>query len=148
MSKRCNGCWRAKALKTLDGDLGNGKSPGAALAVTARAAAVLAAAMPRRSASVLIPRIDRVRRRFVLEEYRGVSDVSVVGCVGSLIVATRGVAGPGEVLLTVRGSKEAYLAWSEEPLPKGTEVLVIDIRGARTVLVEPWPGLDFFTQIS
>ena len=29
-------------------------------------------------------------------------DVSVVGCVGSLIVATRGVAGPGEVLLNVR----------------------------------------------
>ena len=74
----------------------------------------------------------------VLEEYRGVGDVSVVGCVGSLIVATRGVAGPGEVLLNVRGSKEAYLAWSEQPLPRGTEVLVIDIRGARTLLVEPW----------
>lgn len=58
-------------------------------------------------------------------------DVSVVGCVGALIVATRGVAGPGEVLLTVRGWKEAYLAWSDRPLPRGTEVLVIDIRGAR-----------------
>ena len=44
----------------------------------------------------------RVRRECVLEEYRGVGDVSVVGCVGSLIVATRGVAGPGEVLLNVR----------------------------------------------
>jgi membrane protein implicated in regulation of membrane protease activity len=76
-----------------------------------------------------------------------VGDVSVIGCVGSLIVATRGVAGAGEVLLMVRGSKEAYLAWSEEPLPRGTEVLVIDIRGARTVLVEPWPGPDFLTQI-
>jgi membrane protein implicated in regulation of membrane protease activity len=70
-----------------------------------------------------------VRRRCVWEEYRGVGDVSV---------ATRGVAGPGEVLLNVRGSKEAYLAWSEQPLPRGTEVLVIDIRGARTLLVEPW----------
>jgi len=83
-----------------------------------------------------------------MEQYAFVSDVSLIGCVGSLIVATRGVVGPGEVLLTVRGSKEAYLAWSEEPLPRGTEVLVIDIRGARTVLVEPWPGLDFLTQIS
>jgi membrane protein implicated in regulation of membrane protease activity len=89
----------------------------------------------------------RVRGRCVLEEYRGVGDVSVVGCIGSLIVATRGVVGPGEVLLTVRGSKEAYVAWSDQPLPRGTEVLVIDIRGARTVLVEPWPGLDFSTQI-
>ena len=69
-------------------------------------------------------------------------DVSVVGCVGTLIVATRGVAGSGEVLLTVRGTTEAYLAWSEQPLPKGAEVLVIGVRGARTVLVEPWPRLD------
>ena len=81
-----------------------------------------------------------------LEEYRGVGDVSVVGCVGSLIVATRGVAGPGEVLLNVRGSKEAYLAWSDQPLPRGTDVLVIDIRGARTVLVEPWT-MNFTAQI-
>jgi membrane protein implicated in regulation of membrane protease activity len=73
---------------------------------------------------------------------RGVGDVSVVGCVGSLVVATRGVEGAGEVLLSVRGAKEAYLAWSEQPLPKGTEVLVIDVGGARTVLVEPWPGLE------
>jgi membrane protein implicated in regulation of membrane protease activity len=70
-------------------------------------------------------------------------DVSVVGQVGSLIVATRGVAGAGEVLLTVRGTKEAYLAWSAEPLPKGTEVLVIDVRGVRTVQVEPWQGLGY-----
>jgi hypothetical protein len=70
-----------------------------------------------------------------------VDDVSVVGRVGSLIVATRGADGAGEVLLTVRGAKEAYLAWSAQPLPKGSEVLVIGVRGARTVLVEPWPGL-------
>jgi membrane protein implicated in regulation of membrane protease activity len=72
---------------------------------------------------------------------RGVGDMSVIGCVGSLVVATRGDAGAGEVLLNVRGSKEAYLAWSDHPLPKGTEVLVIDTRGARTVVVEPWPRL-------
>jgi membrane protein implicated in regulation of membrane protease activity len=79
---------------------------------------------------------------------RGVGDVSVVGYVGSLIVATRGVEGAGEVLLNVRGSKEAYLAWSDQPLPRGSEVLVIDIRGARTVLVEPWPASDFLMQSS
>lgn len=74
-------------------------------------------------------------------------DVSVIGCVGLLIVATRGVEGPGEVLLNVRGSKEAYLAWSDQPLPRGTEVLVIDIRSARTVLVEPWTAADFTAQV-
>jgi membrane protein implicated in regulation of membrane protease activity len=74
-----------------------------------------------------------------------VSDVSVIGRVGTLILATRGESGAGEVLLTVRGSKEAYLAWSDEPLPKGTKVLVVDFRGARTVVVEPWDdptGID------
>jgi membrane-bound ClpP family serine protease len=71
-----------------------------------------------------------------------VGEVSVVGCVGSLIVATRGDAGAGEVLINVRGSKEAYLAWSAQPLARGTTVLVIDTRGPRTVVVEPWSGLD------
>ncbi|HTQ19250.1 hypothetical protein [Mycobacterium sp.] len=73
-----------------------------------------------------------------LGDYAMVSDVSVIGCVGKLVVATRGGGGAGEVLLTVRGSKEAFLAWSDEPLQKGTKVLVIDVRGARTVIVEPW----------
>jgi membrane protein implicated in regulation of membrane protease activity len=76
---------------------------------------------------------------------RGVGDVSVIGCVGSLTVATRGVEGQGEVLLNVRGTKEAYLAWSEQSLPRGTEVLVVDVRGPRTVVVEPWPGSGLST---
>jgi hypothetical protein len=67
----------------------------------------------------------------------------VYGCVGVIVVATRGTAGPGEAMLTVRGSREAYLAWSVDPLPKGTEVLVIGTRGARTVDVEPWPTTGF-----
>ena len=67
-------------------------------------------------------------------------EASVIGCVGSLIVATTRRRGAGEALLNVRGTKEAYLAWSEQPLPRGTEVLVIDVRGARTVVVEAWPG--------
>jgi hypothetical protein len=67
----------------------------------------------------------------------------VQGCVGVIVVATRGPAGPGEAKLTVRGSREAYLAWSVDPLPKGTEVLVIGTRGARTIDVEPWPTPNF-----
>jgi membrane protein implicated in regulation of membrane protease activity len=72
---------------------------------------------------------------------RLVSEV-VIGCVGTLVLATRGEHGAGEVLLKVRGSREAFLAWSDEPLPKGTKVLVVEVRGARTVVVEPWTGLD------
>jgi len=55
-----------------------------------------------------------------------------------LTVATRGSGGPGEVLVKVRGGTEAYLAWSEQPLAKGTTVLVFNSRGARTVDVMQW----------
>ncbi|WP_205875398.1 hypothetical protein [Mycobacterium camsae] len=63
---------------------------------------------------------------------------SVIGCVGTLIVPTRGAEGAGEVLLTVRGTKETFLARSDEPLAKGTHVLVVQAHGPRTVVVEPW----------
>jgi membrane protein implicated in regulation of membrane protease activity len=73
-----------------------------------------------------------------------VSTASVIGRVGTLIVATRGDRGTGEVLVTVRGSREAFLAWSDEPLPKGAKVLVVEVRGPRTVVVEPWKDLAGF----
>jgi hypothetical protein len=66
------------------------------------------------------------------------ADQSVVGCFGRLSVATRGREGPGEVLVKLRGGTEAYLAWSEEPLAKGTPVLVFNSRGGRTVDVMEW----------
>ena len=59
---------------------------------------------------------------------------------GVLIIGTRGSAGPGEVLIKIRGGSEAYLAWSDKPLRKGATVLVIDSRGARTVDVIEWEG--------
>jgi hypothetical protein len=55
-----------------------------------------------------------------------------------LIVATRGSEGPGEVLVKMRGATEAYLAWSEQPLAKGTSVLVFNARGERAVDVMEW----------
>jgi hypothetical protein len=67
-----------------------------------------------------------------------VADVSPIGCIGVVIVATRGQAGPGEVLVKIRGGSEAFIAWSPEPLPKGTSVLVIEERGLRTVDVSAW----------
>ena len=66
------------------------------------------------------------------------TDEACIGTVGVLTVATRGEAGPGEVLIKIRGGSEAFLAWSEKPLPRGATVLVIDSRGARTVDVIEW----------
>ncbi len=66
------------------------------------------------------------------------TDEDLIGCVGVLLVATRGSAGPGEVLVKVRGGSEAFIAWSPEPLPKGATVLVIESRGHRAVDVSAW----------
>jgi hypothetical protein len=67
-----------------------------------------------------------------------VSDLSCVGEIGVLIVGTRGERGPGEVLVKIRGGSETFIAWSEDPLPKDTTVLIIEDRGGRTVDVVKW----------
>jgi hypothetical protein len=67
-------------------------------------------------------------------------DRAVVGCIGQMTVPTRGAAGAGEVLLLVRGAPEAYLAWSDTVIPRGARVLVVDVRGGRTVDVVAWDG--------
>ncbi len=65
-------------------------------------------------------------------------DTSLVGSIGVVIVATRGPAGPGEVLVKIRGGSEVYIAWSLTPIPRGATVLVIESRGHRTVDVSEW----------
>jgi len=65
-------------------------------------------------------------------------DEQVVGLTGVLLVGSRGEAGPGEVLVHVRGGTETFLAWSADPLPKGAPVLVIESRGNRQVDVIEW----------
>ena len=72
-------------------------------------------------------------------------DEALIGSIGVLTVATRGAAGPGEVHCKVRGGTESFIAWSPEPLPKGTKVLIIETRGLRTVDVSAWSDpLDDF----
>jgi hypothetical protein len=65
-------------------------------------------------------------------------DEPAIGLVGVLTVATRGHAGPGEVLVQVRGGSETFMAWSDQPLPEGTSVLVTDSRGGRALDVIEW----------
>jgi hypothetical protein len=65
-------------------------------------------------------------------------DDPLIGSTGVLIVATRGEQGPGEVLVKVRGGSEAFIAWSSEPIVRGSTVLVINDRGTRNVDVIPW----------
>lgn len=72
-------------------------------------------------------------------------DDVVIGKTGVLTVATRGPAGPGEVQVRIRGGIEHFIAWSIEPLPRGSSVLVIESRGHRAVDVSAWedPLPDF-----
>jgi hypothetical protein len=66
-----------------------------------------------------------------------VRDLAAVGCLGVLTVATRGPDGPGEVQVAGRGATEILIAYSDEPLPKGARVLIVDVRSSRTVDVVP-----------
>jgi hypothetical protein len=67
-----------------------------------------------------------------------VADLSPLGRIGVLLIGTRGADGPGEVLLRIRGGSETYLAFSDDPIPKGATVLVVESRGLRSVDVTPW----------
>lgn len=87
------------------------------------------------------PALPRRRNLPIMD--RMMPDDDVVGCVGTLTVATRGDAGPGEVLVRIRGGSETYLAWSERPLPQGASVLVVSERGTRSVDVVTWTEPDF-----
>ncbi|MFN2522314.1 MAG: hypothetical protein ABR614_03250 [Mycobacteriales bacterium] len=62
----------------------------------------------------------------------------LVGRTGRVVVRVRGGDAPGEVVLTVHGLPETYLAYSTDELPIGSDVLVIGSRGGRRVDVEPW----------
>lgn len=68
-------------------------------------------------------------------------DLSAIGHTGVLTVATRGSVGAGEVLVSIRGGTESMLAWSDDPLPRGTTVLVIDVISSRTVRVVRCEGV-------
>ena len=65
-------------------------------------------------------------------------DEAVIGRTGKVLIGTRGSAGPGEILVRVRGGSETFLAWSEDPVPAGATVLVIESRGCREVGVIEW----------
>jgi hypothetical protein len=68
-------------------------------------------------------------------------DLSMVGCTGVLTIGTRGAGGAGEAIISYRGGTESLLAWSDDPMPKGTPVLVVDVIASRTVRVIRCDGI-------
>ena len=69
---------------------------------------------------------------------KGGAAESLIGTIGRVTVSIP-VNGPGEVLLPVRGGSEAFAAWSDEPIPRHSRVIVVDTLSARSVLVTPSP---------
>lgn len=69
------------------------------------------------------------------------AEESLLGKVGRVTVSIPG-DGPGEVLLPVRGGSEAFAAWSDEPIPRHTRVVVVESLSARSVFVTPVPVLS------
>jgi hypothetical protein len=63
---------------------------------------------------------------------------SLVGSLGSVTIKVRGGNRPGEVRVVMEGIAHYYIAYSEDPIPVGNQVLVINVRGSRQIDVEPW----------
>lgn len=71
------------------------------------------------------------------------SSSSLVGRVGVVSEAVRGGELPGEVRIVVQGLPHFYLAFCDEALPVGQQILVINNRGSRQLDVKPWAHTDF-----
>jgi nucleotide-binding universal stress UspA family protein len=62
----------------------------------------------------------------------------LIGKVGRVLVRIREGDPPGEVVLQVGGSPETYLAYCDDMVPVGADVLVVGVRGGRRLDVVPW----------
>jgi len=67
-----------------------------------------------------------------------VTDQRAIGAVGKVLVATRGKNGSGEVMLTISGVRECFIADSDDPIERGQTVMVVDVAPHRHVTVVPW----------
>jgi hypothetical protein len=67
-----------------------------------------------------------------------VGDDEVIGCVGTVVLRIRGLDGPGEVTVAVRGGHETFIAFADEPIEANSDVLVLRSRGPRTIEVQRW----------
>jgi membrane protein implicated in regulation of membrane protease activity len=67
----------------------------------------------------------------------------LVGHLASVSTRIRGGDLPGEITVRHDGDVHTFLAYAEEPIPLGTEVLIVNSRGNHQVDVESWrkPGL-------
>lgn len=65
------------------------------------------------------------------------NDASLLGQVGTVVIAVPGGDRPGEVAVPHRGVSEIFIAYAGERLERGVEVRVTSVRGPRQVGVTP-----------
>jgi membrane protein implicated in regulation of membrane protease activity len=63
-----------------------------------------------------------------------------LGTRGVLTIATRGKDGPGEVQVELNGASTTFIAYSDNPLECGAQVVIYDVFGGRKVSVERVSG--------
>lgn len=62
----------------------------------------------------------------------------LIGKMGKVVIPIKGGTGPGEILISIWGGTESYIAWANEPIMLDDEVMIIEDRGNREVSVIPW----------
>jgi hypothetical protein len=63
--------------------------------------------------------------------------VTVIGRSAYVTVAIPGGTKAGEVIIRVSGGTESYIAFADQPVEVGAQVVVVADRGARTLFVAP-----------
>lgn len=63
---------------------------------------------------------------------------TALGKVGRVVVRIRGEESPGEVLVTVEGAPETYLAYAKQEISVDAPVLVVSLGEGRRVDVVLW----------
>jgi hypothetical protein len=61
-----------------------------------------------------------------------------IGTVGRVVVRIRGGEAPGEVSVALHGIRETCIAYADDEVAVGQDVLVVGSRGGRRVDVVPW----------
>ncbi len=70
------------------------------------------------------------------------SSAALVGKLGTVTTRVRGGDKAGEVRVVVEGVPHFYLGFAPTEIAVGTQVLIIGLRGARQIVVEPWTQPD------
>ena len=64
----------------------------------------------------------------------------LIGQIGQLTLRIAGVGRPGEVQLPMRGGSEAFIAYGDEVIEAGSQVMVVGARPGRVVEVARLSG--------